>query len=185
MPPLAASVQSGNLAVASICPRHGPVVQHSITQLVASYHTRLTERVSKKEEVTVAVIFASAYGAGARPRKPEELRRRSSIQPVGKVANRNTRVCLAWPQSTGYNRRVEGNRREVARLIPESLTARSSAPLRNTGAGNTGRMADGICSGLTKAGVNVKLMDCEFASAADVTEFLKGCARPPEERMCF
>jgi len=99
----AAKIMAGKLAVATICPRHGPVVVNSITELVDSYQKVLTKRLEQKEDVTVGVIFASAYG-------------------------------------------------------------------------NTGRMADGICAGLTKAGVNVKLMDCEFATAAEVAGFLQGCA---------
>jgi hypothetical protein len=59
----AATITGGKLAVASICPRHGPVVVNSIVELVDSYQKVLTERLDKTEEVTVGVIFASAYGA--------------------------------------------------------------------------------------------------------------------------
>lgn len=58
-----ATITGGKLAVASICPRHGPVVINSITELVEAYQEVLTERLEKKEDVTVGVIFASAYGA--------------------------------------------------------------------------------------------------------------------------
>lgn len=43
------------------------------------------------------------------------------------------------------------------------------------GSGNTGVMANAVSNGLTKAGINVKLLDCEFSTNAEVADLVKGC----------
>jgi len=95
------SVSSG-IAVATICPRHGPVVRQNLKALLDSYDAGIADRLSRKEDFSVAVVYASAYG-------------------------------------------------------------------------NTGVMANAVSNGLTKAGINVKLLDCEFSTNAEVADLVKGC----------
>lgn len=48
--------------VCAICPRHGPVVQGSITQLVGDYRNWIAEQIKLAAAANVAVLYASAYG---------------------------------------------------------------------------------------------------------------------------
>lgn len=93
---------SSGIAVATICPKHGPVIRYSVKNLLAYYEEAVAERLSTSKDINVAVIFASAYG-------------------------------------------------------------------------NTGAMADAVTTGLTKAGCNVKLQDCEFCSNKDITDLIEDC----------
>jgi len=52
----------GKLAVATICPRHGPVVRNNLKGLLELYDSLLADRVNASNEISVAVIYASAYG---------------------------------------------------------------------------------------------------------------------------
>eukprot|EP00249_Psilotum_nudum_P006453 c19779_g1_i1 orf=449-2638(-) len=52
----------GLLVTASLCPIHGPVVRYTVTELVREYQSWTKERLKQIQEVTIAVIYASAYG---------------------------------------------------------------------------------------------------------------------------
>lgn len=52
----------GVFVTAAICPIHGPIVRYTLTELVREYNDWTNQRLQQKDEATIAVIYASAYG---------------------------------------------------------------------------------------------------------------------------